>query len=1104
MDVEITTSITPLFNQIGPLCQNSSAPDLPVTSTNGISGTWNPAAINTSVVGTFTYTFTPDDGQCAEAAAMTVEITTERTPTFTPIGPLVLNSNAPDLPTSSLEGITGTWNPSAISTNAAGTTTYTFVPAPGQCAVSTTMDITVISQGLSISKTADVTSYQNAGDLINYTITVTNNGDVILTNINVTDPLTGLNQTIATLDPGESRTFNTTYSITQADIDAGLVHNTATAAYTYAGEDYTQQDEVTIPATQGPALTISKTADISSYQNVGDAVNYTIVVTNTGNVILTNISVTDPLTGLNQTIATLDPGESRTFNTTYSITQADIDAGLVHNTATAAYTYAGEDYTQQDEVTVNAAQGPALTISKTADVNSFRNAGDVINYTITVTNTGNVILTNINVTDPLTGLNQTITSLAPGESRTINTSYTTVQNDVNSGRVDNTASARFTFGGTEYTESDNETVPANQAPSIEITKVALESSYSRAGEVIHYTLSITNTGNVTLTNVVASDPNAVVTCNGSPYTLAPRATATCTAIHTVTDADMISGSVVNTALVVGYDPSNQRVTDNSNTVTVRLNNLAPSLVCPPSISTFTSPTTCDRFIDSGLSATYSDPNNNIVSLTWVMTGATNANSPATGINNLTSYTFNAGVTTVTYTVTDAGGLTASCSFTVTVIDNIPPIITCVGNQDRSTDLTRPVYTTIGTEFDPVSLWENCTIASLINDFNEQSTLAGAAFPIGTTTVIWTVTDNSGLSSSCSFTVTVTDDVNPVARCKNITIYLDLVTGLVSITPIDIDAGSFDNVAIASMTIDRDKFNCSDLGDNDVTLTVTDIYGNTGSCTAIVTVMYSALPSPAATPAEDILCNKETTDIALTSNIPATAWTWTVNSPAEITGAAPDNTGTLSYIRQTLTNSSPLARNVIYTITPTVYGRCVLDPLTASVWVNPTPEIIPAATDTIICFGASTTISVVNPNTSVRGTWMYDLTVTPDPGIGGNRGNGTFTEPATFTETLTNSDTEIRKVVYRFTPRIQYDNSGAACSGPAEIITIWVRPAISYTREISDFNGYNVSCYGKSDGFIRLTPSPDAGPLTILWMVLPDLLHQIRIFQHLWPENIPLY
>ena len=182
-------------------------------------------------------------------------------------------------------------------------------------------------------------------------------------------------------------------------------------------------------------------------------------------------------------------------------------------------------------------------------------------------------------------------------------------------------------------------------------------------------------------------------------------------------------------------------------------------------------------------------------------------------------------------------------------------------------------------------------------------LTEQGFPIGTTTVVWTVTDNSGLSATCNFTVTVIDDVEPVARCKNITIYLDLITGLVSITPIDIDDGSFDNVEIASITIDRDNFNCSDLGANNVILTVTDIYGNVGTCTSVVTVLYAALPDPAVTPSADILCNKETTDLVLTSNIPATTWTWTVNSPSEITGAQPDNTGTLSSIRQTLSNSS---------------------------------------------------------------------------------------------------------------------------------------------------------------------------------------------------------
>ena len=109
-----------------------------------------------------------------------------------------------------------------------------------------------------------------------------------------------------------------THSITQDDIDAGQVQNTATAAYTYAGEDYTEEDEVTVSAIQGPDLSITKTADETSFGAVGDEINYTIIVTNTGNVALTNIAVTDPLTGLNQTIPTLNPGESQTFYTTYT------------------------------------------------------------------------------------------------------------------------------------------------------------------------------------------------------------------------------------------------------------------------------------------------------------------------------------------------------------------------------------------------------------------------------------------------------------------------------------------------------------------------------------------------------------------------------------------------------------------------------------------------------------------------------------------------------------------------------------------------------------------------------------------------------------------
>jgi gliding motility-associated-like protein len=75
MNVVVSNSITPAFTAIGPLCQNATAPLLPATSTNGISGTWNPATINTAVAGTVAYTFTPATGQCAVPFTMNITVT---------------------------------------------------------------------------------------------------------------------------------------------------------------------------------------------------------------------------------------------------------------------------------------------------------------------------------------------------------------------------------------------------------------------------------------------------------------------------------------------------------------------------------------------------------------------------------------------------------------------------------------------------------------------------------------------------------------------------------------------------------------------------------------------------------------------------------------------------------------------------------------------------------------------------------------------------------------------------------------------------------------------------------------------------------------------
>src|SRR5204863_257581 len=119
MNITVSAQTIPTFNAIGPLCQNSSAPLLSASSTNGtpIIGTWSPAAISTTCAGMTTYTFTPNAGQCATTTTLDITITSQITPTFNAIGPLCQNSAAPLLPASSTNGtpITGTWSPATIS-----------------------------------------------------------------------------------------------------------------------------------------------------------------------------------------------------------------------------------------------------------------------------------------------------------------------------------------------------------------------------------------------------------------------------------------------------------------------------------------------------------------------------------------------------------------------------------------------------------------------------------------------------------------------------------------------------------------------------------------------------------------------------------------------------------------------------------------------------------------------------------------------------------------------------------------------------------------------------------------------------------------------------
>ncbi|MFN5296420.1 MAG: Kazal-type serine protease inhibitor family protein, partial [Flavobacteriales bacterium] len=138
--ITITPLTTPTFNAVSAACSGSSIPPLPTTSNNGITGTWSPAINNTQ---TTNYTFTPNAGQCASQVFLTISILPNTTPTFGNFGPYCAGDIIPALPTTSTNGITGTWSP-AINNQA--TTTYTFTPTAGQCALSTSTTIVITPQ----------------------------------------------------------------------------------------------------------------------------------------------------------------------------------------------------------------------------------------------------------------------------------------------------------------------------------------------------------------------------------------------------------------------------------------------------------------------------------------------------------------------------------------------------------------------------------------------------------------------------------------------------------------------------------------------------------------------------------------------------------------------------------------------------------------------------------------------------------------------------------------------------------------------------------------------------------------------------------------------
>lgn len=247
-------------------------------------------------------------------------------------------------------------------------------------------------------------------------------------------------------------------------------------------------------------------------------------------------------------------------------------------------------------------------------------------------------------------------------------------------------------------------------------------------------------------------------------------------------------------------------------------NEAPAITCVPNATRNTDPGVCEyTIVGVELDATFTDN-----------CADGNITNDFNGTDTLAGETLPTGNTTVVWTVNDGNGQTATCTTVIMVEDNEAPIIACPADITANTS-AGDCFATVS--FTMPYTQDNCGIDTVVQTMGDPS---GSQFPVGTTTIEFTATDVNGNVSTCSFTITVTDNEAPVAVCQNITIQLD-ASGNASITAADVDGGSTDQCGVASISIDMDTFDCSNVGDNNVTLTVTDVNGNTSTCIAIVTV-----------------------------------------------------------------------------------------------------------------------------------------------------------------------------------------------------------------------------------------------------------------------------
>ncbi|MBL7798338.1 MAG: right-handed parallel beta-helix repeat-containing protein, partial [Saprospiraceae bacterium] len=269
-----------------------------------------------------------------------------------------------------------------------------------------------------------------------------------------------------------------------------------------------------------------------------------------------------------------------------------------------------------------------------------------------------------------------------------------------------------------------------------------------------------------------------------------------------------------------------------------------------------------------------------------------------------------------------------------------------------------------------------TLAFLIND---ESSLTYTCDDLGNQTVTLTVTDAFDNTADCEATITVADDDNPCcaapeALCTSYTAVLGL-GGTATVAPADVDNGSTYECGLQSMTVSPDQFDCSDLGPQTVTLTVTDINGASGQCTATVTVVDNSLPGITCPGPVTVTCSSQVPAVNLAAvsasdNCGAPAKSHVGDATTNMT-CANRKTVTRTYRATDGAGNSSTCSQVI-TVFDNVLPNFTFVPANVTVQCNSVPAVgSPTATDG--CGGAVTI--TYNGQTRLDGTCTDRYTLT---------------------------------------------------------------------------------------------------------------------------------